>query len=202
VTAPQPEAPAAQLKTELANSREASRMLAKVIVGHSRAMEAARIELAQGSAEKAMQWILNSLPDVWDDDETAWDGCESADEWWDRTDPFYRAAEKPAAGSAPDDTGQALPIALADARARAEAAEAKVLVLESAVTWGTSCLSCARILDSAYAETVRREKAEAKLAEIDQTIATFLAVRGLATAFEDLAEALRQVTGREDARHA
>jgi hypothetical protein len=51
-------------------------------------------------------------------------------------------------------------------QARAEAAEAKLLVLESAVTWGTSCTRCAGILDSAYAETVRREKAEAKLAAI------------------------------------
>src|SRR5208282_5721417 len=73
--------------------RDGARMLAKVVVGHSRAMEAARIELAQGSAEKAMQWILNSLPDVWDDPETEWDGKESANEWWDRTDSFYRAAE-------------------------------------------------------------------------------------------------------------
>ena len=72
-------------EAKLARSREAARMLAKVVTGQVRAMEAARIELAQGSAGKAMQWILNSLPDVWDDPETKWDGKESADEWWDRT---------------------------------------------------------------------------------------------------------------------
>lgn len=37
---------------------------------------------------------------------------------------------------------------------------------ENAITWGTSCTSCARVLDSAYAETLRRERAEAKLAGI------------------------------------
>ena len=33
------------------------------------------------------------LPDVWDDPETEWDGKESADAWFDRTESFYRAAE-------------------------------------------------------------------------------------------------------------
>ena len=77
---------------EIARLRNGGRELGKAVVGNVRAMEAARIELAQGSAEKAMQWVLNSLPDVWDDPETAWDGRESAEAWWDRTDPFYRAA--------------------------------------------------------------------------------------------------------------
>lgn len=48
----------------------------------------------------------------------------------------------------------------------AEAAEARLAELENAITWDTSCLSCSRILDSAYAETVRREAAEARLAVI------------------------------------
>lgn len=49
---------------------------------------------------------------------------------------------------------------------------------ENAITWGTSCLSCARILDSAYAETVRAERAEAKLSRIREGMANFLAEYG------------------------
>jgi hypothetical protein len=103
----------AEARAGLAKSREGARMLGKIVVGQTRAMQAARIELAQGSAEKAMQWILNSLPDVWDDPEAEWDGRESAAEWWDRTDSFYREAEKPrtpSGGAGPSvDTPRALP---------------------------------------------------------------------------------------------
>jgi hypothetical protein len=53
-----------------------------------------------------------------------------------------------------------------DWRARAEAAETRLAELENAVTWGTSCLSCSRVLDSAHAETVRAEGAGRKLAEV------------------------------------
>jgi hypothetical protein len=77
---------------ELAKLKSACRTLGKIVVGQHRAMEAARIEMTQGSTHKAMQWILNSLPDQWDDEETKWDGKESANEWWDRTDGFYREA--------------------------------------------------------------------------------------------------------------
>jgi hypothetical protein len=45
---------------------------------------------------------------------------------------------------------------------RAEQAEARLAEQDSAITWGTSCLSCARVLDSCYAEHVRAEKAEAE----------------------------------------
>jgi len=90
---PSPPIAAALDPAEVARLRDGARILGKVVTGQHRAMEAARIELAQGSAGKAMQWILNSLPDVWDDPETEWDGSESADEWWDRTDSFYREAE-------------------------------------------------------------------------------------------------------------
>ena len=38
--------------------------------------------------------------------------------------------------------------------------------LENAVTWNTSCLSCARLLDSSIAEHERAERAEEKLAAI------------------------------------
>jgi hypothetical protein len=51
---------------------------------------------------------------------------------------------------------------------RAEKAETRLAELENAITWDTSCTSCARILDSAYAETTRREAAEAKLAAIGE----------------------------------
>ena len=78
------------LLNEIAKLRNACQLLGWVVTGQARAMEAARIEMAQGSTEKAMQWILNSLPDVWDDEETEWDGTETANEWWDRTDAFYR----------------------------------------------------------------------------------------------------------------
>ena len=54
----------------------------------------------------------------------------------------------------------------AQPEARAEAAEAKLAEYENAIGWHTSCTSCARVLDSAYAETVRREAAEARLAAI------------------------------------
>jgi len=47
-----------------------------------------------------------------------------------------------------------------------EAVKARLAELENAVTWGISCLSCSRVLDSAYTETLRREQAEEKLAEI------------------------------------
>jgi hypothetical protein len=44
--------------------------------------------------------------------------------------------------------------ATARAEGRAEAA--------GAICWDTTCLNCAKVLDSAYAETVRAEKAEAQ----------------------------------------
>jgi hypothetical protein len=62
-------------------------LLAADLIGYvsvlARAMEAARIEMIQNGPEKAMQWILNALPDQWDRE--AWDGSESAQEWFDRT---------------------------------------------------------------------------------------------------------------------
>lgn len=71
---------------EITKLQNACKLMGRSITGLSRAMEAARIELAQGSAEKAMEWILNSLPDVSDDDpEDQWNGTETANEWFDRT---------------------------------------------------------------------------------------------------------------------
>ena len=51
-------------------------------------------------------------------------------------------------------------------RERAEAAEARLAELENAVTWNTSCTSCARTLDGSVAEHERAERAEAKLAGV------------------------------------
>ncbi|MEU1122152.1 hypothetical protein ABZ371_00830 [Streptomyces sp. NPDC005899] len=44
--------------------------------------------------------------------------------------------------------------------------EAKVTEYEHTINWHTTCTSCARILDSAYAETVRAETAEAEVARL------------------------------------
>jgi hypothetical protein len=60
--------------------------MGRIITDYGRAMEAARIEMLQGSTDKAMEWILNSLPDVDDNDpEDQWNGTETAQEWFDRT---------------------------------------------------------------------------------------------------------------------
>jgi hypothetical protein len=93
------ETPEAITEAELARLREGARTLGRIVVGNHRAMEAARIEMRQNGPHAAMQWILNSLPDVWDDDETAWDGQESAEAWFDRTEAFYRASQIDAAAS-------------------------------------------------------------------------------------------------------
>lgn len=60
--------------------------------------------------------------------------------------------------------------ALVFERERADAAEAKVAKYESLILWGTSCASCGTVLDSCYAETVRREQAEAHLAALTETL--------------------------------
>lgn len=87
---------------EITGLWDATRMLAKIIAGNARAMEAARIEMQQGDPRKAMQWILNSLPDAWDGPEgTAWDGRETAQEWFDRTESAYEVSEPTTTGETP-----------------------------------------------------------------------------------------------------
>ena len=49
------EAPGDALAAEVAKLKSACRLLGKCVVGNRRAMEAARIEMAKGSAEKGMQ---------------------------------------------------------------------------------------------------------------------------------------------------
>ena len=77
---------------ELAKLRNACKHMGSVIVSMSRQMECARIEMLQNGPERAVQWILNGLPDV-DDNPPGmqWDGKESADEWFERTADYARS---------------------------------------------------------------------------------------------------------------
>ena len=43
----------------------------------------------------------------------------------------------------------------------------RVAEYENAIDWNTTCLSCPAVLDSSYAETARREAAEARLAALE-----------------------------------
>jgi hypothetical protein len=47
-------------------------------------------------------------------------------------------------------------------RAQVAALTAEVREYRNAITWNTTCVSCSKLLDSCYAETVRAEKAEAE----------------------------------------
>ena len=81
-------------RCELSRVQSAARTLGKVITRLAESMEAARIEMIQNGPEAAMQWILNSLPDVSDEaPEDQWDGKETATQWIDRTQAADRAAE-------------------------------------------------------------------------------------------------------------
>lgn len=51
-------------------------------------------------------------------------------------------------------------------RTERDALHARIGEYENAITWGTSCLACTRVLDSAYRETVRAEQAEAERAQL------------------------------------
>lgn len=107
--------------------------------------------------------------------------------------------------------GAAIAASVKTERGRAEAAEAKAAAYENGITWETTCLSCARVLDSSIAETFRREQAEEKLADAGQAIANFLGQYGRSEIpmFKvgiDLANSLRKILGgdtgerlREDA---
>jgi hypothetical protein len=85
---------AARLKAELSRVQSAAQTLGKIVTRHAQSMEAARIEMFQNGPEAAMQWILNSLPDVSDEaPEDQWDGKETATQWIDRTQAADRAAD-------------------------------------------------------------------------------------------------------------
>lgn len=78
---------------ELARLRDGAQMLGRIVAQNNRVMEAARIEMRQNGPHAAMQWILNSLADLWDGpEETVWDGKEPAQAWFDRTEAAYQVA--------------------------------------------------------------------------------------------------------------
>ena len=77
----------AEVEAERDRLRSGGRELGRIVTRQVRSMRAARIEMLQSGPEKAMRWILSSLPDVDDNPEAEqWDGKESAAEWLDRTD--------------------------------------------------------------------------------------------------------------------
>jgi hypothetical protein len=86
---------------ELAKLRRAVQTLSHIVGGQVQAMEAACIEMQQTTPHTAMQWIINSLPGLWDDPDTAWDGEESAQAWFDRTEDAYRSPDLLANATAP-----------------------------------------------------------------------------------------------------
>lgn len=78
-------------EAELARLRSGAETLGKIVCWQAQSMQAARIEMIQNGPEKAMQWILNSIPDVDDNDPAdQWNGTETAHEWLDR----QRAADR------------------------------------------------------------------------------------------------------------
>jgi hypothetical protein len=81
------DAPEATPAAEVARLRSGGETLGRIVVRMSRSMQAARIDMLQNGPKAGMQWILNSLPDVDDNDPAdQWDGKETAAEWLDRTD--------------------------------------------------------------------------------------------------------------------
>jgi hypothetical protein len=96
--------------------------------------------------------------------------------------------------TAPSSAAHVPALELAAALAEAEALRRKVLEYEGAITWNTSCLSCSKILDACYAETVRRERAEAELAALPGRISIVIA-EGVKRERERLA-VIRALAGR------
>jgi hypothetical protein len=88
-----PAADGEKMAADLASARRAVQTLSNITGSNMQAMEAARIEMRQTGPESAMQWIINSLPEFWEDPDTAWDGTESAQAWFDRTRDAYRNPE-------------------------------------------------------------------------------------------------------------
>lgn len=61
--------------------------------------------------------------------------------------------------------------ALAEAeKRRGDVAETRLAELENALSWQTSCTSCAAVLDSSYREHCRREEAEEKMAQVREAV--------------------------------
>jgi hypothetical protein len=87
---PRPESPGEAIRQatdEAVNLRKGAWTLGHVVEQLSRSMEAAHIEMRQNGPQQAMQWILNSMSDLYDGEPgTEWDGTESATEWFERTE--------------------------------------------------------------------------------------------------------------------
>jgi hypothetical protein len=95
-------------------------------------------------------------------------------------EPFREASLAPVPAKPVDAATQALEGTPGAGRVEQDAAQARTLIsgallgelgrrlyeYENAIVWDTSCLSCPAVLDRAAEETFRRERAEAKLAEI------------------------------------
>ena len=77
--------------------------------------------------------------------------------------------------TAPSSAEHVPALELAAALAELEVLRRKVAEYESAITWDRSCTSCAAILDSLHAETVRRQRAEAELADLPGRISVVIA---------------------------
>ncbi|GAA3417637.1 hypothetical protein [Streptosporangium vulgare] len=74
-----------------------------------------------------------------------------------------------------------------------ETARAAVLEYENTITWFTTCKGCAATLDSAYAETVRAEKAEEALNGAQEALARVTALaRSLAATNPEMADLIAE----------
>lgn len=62
---------------------------------------------------------------------------------------------------------------------------------EHTINWMTTCTGCARVLDSAYSETVRAEKAEAALARVHHVADLIAAGAPWTSNRDDLAQRIR-----------
>jgi hypothetical protein len=80
------EVPPGPADAELERLRSGAHTLGHMVTHMSRTMRAAQIEMRQNGSAKAIEWILNAIPDVDDNDPAdQWNGTESAEEWLDRT---------------------------------------------------------------------------------------------------------------------
>ena len=87
----EPEYAPADVMAEIVRLREGGRILGSITARLYRTMFAARIEMLQNGPHAGMQWILNSIPDVFDGPD--WDGKEAAQAWFDRVEAADKAAE-------------------------------------------------------------------------------------------------------------
>lgn len=120
-----------------------------------------------------------------------------ADEVLARVRRDVEGAQQPAPGRAEQDTATArtliTPALLAELGRR-------IGEYENAIDWHTTCTSCAAVMDSAYAETMRREAAEAKLAALAAHCRGHLELSG--SCCPHLAQEILAVIGSEEGQAA